>query len=83
MRRLLVTALLAVCTATLTSAHTQSPSSPSVSRPQQITTSGTLRVCIWPDYHGTPFSNPKNGALTGIDATLSQAFARDLEVRVA
>ncbi len=48
---------------------------------ERIRTSGTLRVCIWPDYYGISFRNPKNGELSGIDEVLSVQFARELGVK--
>lgn len=36
-------------------------------RLQRIASSHTLRVCIWPDYYGISFRNPKTQQLTGID----------------
>lgn len=39
---------------------------------------GSLRICIWPDYHGISYRNPHSGELAGIDITLSAAFAADL-----
>jgi ABC-type amino acid transport substrate-binding protein len=39
-------------------------------------------VCIWPDYFSITFRNPKSGELSGIDVTLSEAFAKDLGVKV-
>jgi ABC-type amino acid transport substrate-binding protein len=47
----------------------------------RIKASGTLRVCIWPDYYGISFRNPKNGELSGIDEMLSAQFARELGVK--
>ncbi len=41
-----------------------------------------VRVCIWPDYYGVSFRNPRNQKLEGIDITLSYEFARDLELRL-
>ncbi len=43
-----------------------------------IKRSGELRVCIWPDYYGITFRNPRNGQLAGIDIDLSAALAKDL-----
>ena len=40
-----------------------------------------LRVCIWPDYYGISFRNPKTGALGGLDIDLANAFARELGVK--
>lgn len=38
----------------------------------------TLRVCIWPDYYGISFRNPKNNQLSGIDVDMARELARDL-----
>ncbi len=45
-----------------------------------IRAKGALRVCIWPDYYGVSFRNPKTGQLSGIDVDLARAFAKDLGV---
>ena len=39
-----------------------------------------LRVCIWPDYYGITFRNPKTQKLEGVDADLAGEFAKDLGV---
>lgn len=49
----------------------------------EIQKTGTLKVCIWPDYFGVSHRNPRNNALQGIDIELSRAFARDLGADVA
>lgn len=49
---------------------------------QDIEKTRTLRVCIWPDYFGVSYRNPRNDSLQGIDIDLSRAFARDLGVEV-
>lgn len=51
-------------------------------REQKITASGTLRVCIWPDYFSITYKNKKSGKLEGIDIDLSREFAKDLGVNV-
>jgi ABC-type amino acid transport substrate-binding protein len=51
-------------------------------RLERIQAAGTLRVCIWPEYYGITFRNPKNGELSGVDEVLSTQFARDLGVKV-
>ena len=51
-------------------------------RLERVRSTGELRVCIWPDYYGITFRNPKSGELTGIDQILSAQFAKDLGVRV-
>ncbi len=40
----------------------------------------TLRVCVWPDYFGISYRDPKNRQLTGIDVDLAKGLARDLGV---
>lgn len=52
------------------------------SRLQQIEASKTLRVCIWPDYYGISFRNPKTQQLTGIDIDNAHHLAQDLGVKV-
>lgn len=49
---------------------------------ERIKAAGELRVCIWPDYYGITFRNPKSGELSGIDEVLSVQFGRDLGVKV-
>jgi ABC-type amino acid transport substrate-binding protein len=49
----------------------------------RVTASGSLRVCIWPDYYGVTFRNPRTQQFGGIDVELSQAFAKDLGATLA
>ncbi len=46
-----------------------------------INAAGQLNICIWPDYYGITFRDPRSGTLTGIDIELARAFANDLGVR--
>jgi cyclohexadienyl dehydratase len=48
----------------------------------RVKASGTVKVCIWPDYYGVTQRNPRNQQLTGIDAELSGEFARDLKAKL-
>lgn len=48
----------------------------------RVKAAGALRVCIWPDYYGITWRNPRTQQLTGIDIELSAEFARDLGVRL-
>jgi len=41
-----------------------------------------LRVCIWPDYYGISFRNPKTQQLAGIDIDNARDVAKDLGVEV-
>ncbi|MFZ5549599.1 MAG: ABC transporter substrate-binding protein [Pseudomonadota bacterium] len=47
----------------------------------RVKASATLKVCIWPDYYGVTYRNPRTQQLTGIDIELSAALARDLKVK--
>lgn len=44
---------------------------------------GTLTVCIWPDYFGISYQNPKTGELQGLDIDMSKSFAADLGVKLS
>ena len=48
----------------------------------RVRQSATLRVCIWPDYFGISFRDPRSQRLAGIDVDLSAEFARDLGVKL-
>lgn len=49
---------------------------------QRIKQTSQLKVCIWPDYYGITYRNPKTQQLTGLDIDLSQALGKDLGVKV-
>lgn len=49
---------------------------------QRVRASGALRVCIWPDYYGITYRNPRTQQLVGIDIDLSNELARDLRVKI-
>jgi ABC-type amino acid transport substrate-binding protein len=40
----------------------------------------TLRVCIWPDYYGISYRNPKTLELSGMDVDNARALAQELGV---
>ncbi len=48
----------------------------------RVAATHVVRVCIWPDYYGVTWRNPRTGQLEGIDIDLSAEFARDLHARV-
>lgn len=48
----------------------------------RVKRSGTVRVCIWPDYYGVTYRNPRDRSLSGIDIDLSAQLAQDLRVRL-
>jgi ABC-type amino acid transport substrate-binding protein len=49
---------------------------------ERIKSTGTLRVCIWPDYYGISFRNPRTQQLQGIDIDLAGELARDLGAKL-
>lgn len=51
------------------------------SRLERIAAAGALRICIWPDYYGITFRNPKTLELSGIDIDLARELAKDLGVQ--
>lgn len=48
----------------------------------RIQASKTLRVCVWPDYFGISYRDPKTLKLSGIDVDMAQALAGDLGVGI-
>ena len=48
----------------------------------RVTSSKTVKVCIWPDYYGITLRNPRSQQLTGIDIELSAEFAKDLGAKI-
>jgi ABC-type amino acid transport substrate-binding protein len=48
----------------------------------RVKASGTVRVCIWPNYYGITYRNPRNQQLAGIDIDLSAEFARHVGARL-
>jgi ABC-type amino acid transport substrate-binding protein len=56
-------------------------SSPS-SHLDRVLAAREVRVCIWPDYYGISYRNPKTLQLDGIDIDLAKELARDLGVQL-
>ena len=48
----------------------------------RIQTTQTVRVCIWPDYYGITYRNPKTQQLNGIDIDMALALGQDLGTKV-
>jgi ABC-type amino acid transport substrate-binding protein len=44
----------------------------------RVLAAASLRVCIWPDYYGVTYRNPRTQELSGIDIDLAREFAKDL-----
>lgn len=49
---------------------------------ERIATSKALRVCIWPDYFGISYRDPKTRHLSGIDVDMARALGRELGANV-
>ncbi|MEX8518428.1 MAG: substrate-binding periplasmic protein [Leptothrix sp. (in: b-proteobacteria)] len=58
------------------------PASAQSSHLDRVQAAGEIRVCIWPDYYGISYRNPKTQQLSGIDIDMAQALARDLGVQL-
>lgn len=52
------------------------------SRLERVAAAGQVRVCIWPDYYGITYRNPKTQQLSGIDIEMAAELGRDLGVDV-
>jgi ABC-type amino acid transport substrate-binding protein len=52
------------------------------SRLERVLAAKEVRVCIWPDYYGISFRNPKTQQLSGIDVDLARELGKDLGVAV-
>ena len=52
------------------------------SRLARIQAAQQVRVCIWPDYYGITYRNPKTNQLSGVDIDMAQALVNDLGTSV-
>ena len=46
----------------------------------RVIAASELRVCVWPDYHGISYRNPRTRQVVGMDADMARALANDLGV---
>ncbi len=74
-----LTAFIAAVLAAVLTAHLPAQAGPVQDR---IQASGVLRVCIWPDYHGITWRNPRSDQLSGMDIDLSTALAKTVGARL-
>ena len=72
-------AKLALCFTGLLALSSQAADGPK--RLQRIQAHQALRVCIWPDYYGISFRNPKTQLLSGIDIDNAHDLAKALGVK--
>ncbi|CAL93116.1 ABC transporter substrate-binding protein [Azoarcus olearius] len=66
----------------LTLLYTTLYAQPAQSHLDRILAERVLKVCVWPDYYGISFRNPRTQELAGIDVDLARELARDLDVRL-
>lgn len=52
------------------------------SRLERVTAARLLRVCIWPDYYGISYRNPKTQQLSGIDIDMANELGKDMDLAV-
>ncbi len=74
---MLLSSVLAAALILAADAHAAAPS-----RLVRVAASKMLRVCIWPDYYGITYRNPKTQQLSGIDIDLAAELGKDLGVAV-
>src|SRR5262249_8423247 len=55
---------------------------PANSKLTKITKSGEIAICIWPEYYGISYKDPKTGQLEGIDIELAKEFAKELKAKI-
>jgi ABC-type amino acid transport substrate-binding protein len=76
-RLLALAGLLAGLAGGLLPAHAAEPDSLS-----RLEASRVLRVCIWPDYYGISYRNPKTQQLSGIDVDNAREVGREMGLSV-
>lgn len=76
-------ALSLLCCSLLASPLFAAENEPAPDRLSRVLLSGRIRVCIWPDYYGISYRNPKTLELSGIDVDMARELARDLGPGVA
>lgn len=63
-------------------AHAEETATPAGGHLDRVQRAGEVQVCIWPDYYGISYRNPKTQKLTGIDVDLARELGKDLGVQV-
>jgi len=48
----------------------------------RVKATGQVKVCVWPDYYGISFRNPRTQQLVGLDIDLSGELGKDLKLRI-
>ena len=55
---------------------------PPASRLERVKADKVVRVCIWPDYYGITYRNPRTQVLSGIDIEMANELGKDLGAAV-
>lgn len=58
------------------------PAAAGSGRLDRVLSVGEVRICIWSDYYGISYRNPKTQQLIGVDIDMALALARDLGVKL-
>ncbi|SFH74702.1 transporter substrate-binding domain-containing protein [Albimonas pacifica] len=82
MKQILKTALAALVAAGGFAAAQPAAAQQTDSRLYRVTSSGTLRVCQYPNYYAISYRNPQTSEIEGIDADLSKELAKELGVEL-
>jgi ABC-type amino acid transport substrate-binding protein len=77
----LALALACLVTAAVSKAQSIAPAQEG-HRLKDVVAAQTVRVCIWPDYYGITYRNPKTQQLSGIDIDMAIELGKDLGVKV-
>ena len=48
----------------------------------RVMATGEVRICIWPDYYGISFRNPRTQQLSGIDIDMANELGKELRLPV-
>lgn len=51
-------------------------------RLERVKNANIVRICIWPDYYGITYRNPRTQELSGIDIDMANELGKDLAVAV-
>ena len=79
MHRIALTLTVATCLAFPLHAASQQERT---GRLERVTADREVRVCLWPDYYGLSYRNPKTQELSGIDIDMAEALGKDLGASV-
>ena len=77
----IVSRLVLIATGVLVFSHANAEGTHE-SRLDRVKSDKVLQVCIWPDYYGITYRNPKTQQLSGVDADMALELGKDLGAAV-